>query len=92
MSKVIIMVERLKKEILDVEIEVKEGENLQTVVEQFKKKYEGGQYHSQFDDYGPKDCNVCSQELNVYDQDLNVLYSENLDPIPNKETTKKRKP
>lgn len=94
MTKIIINVERLKKEVLDVEIELKDGETVESVIEKFKDDYKEGLYHSQFDDYGAKDCDVCFQNMKVYNEDYSTLHLENLDPIPEKETlnTKKRKP
>ena len=93
MGKIIVNIERLKKEVLDVELEIKEGETLQTTIEKFKEQYKNGDYHTQFDDYGPFDCDVCFQRLSVFDDGYSKeIYSENLDSIPTKNTTKKVKP
>lgn len=92
MAKININVERLKKEVLDIDVEIKDGETVSSVVEQFKKDYENGKYHNQFDDYGSQNCDVCFQNLSVYDEDFNNIYLENLDPLPDRENSKKRKP
>lgn len=45
------------------------------VVEQFKD-YENGKYHNQFDDYGSQNYWCCFQNLSVYDEDFNNIYSK----------------
>lgn len=91
MSKIIISVERLKKEVLDIEFNVAEGDNVDNIIEKFKEEYKDGKYHNQFDDYGSKDCDVCFQQLTVSDDQYNTLYIENLDPTPEKGSIKKKK-
>lgn len=91
MTKIIISVERLKKEVLDVELEIKDGDNVENMIEKFKEEYTDGKYHNSFDDYGPKDCDVCFQQLTVYDEQHSTIYIESLDPIPEKGTMKKKK-
>ena len=83
MTKVIIFVERLKREVFEQEVEIKEGETLDEVVENFIEDYHDGKFHYEFEDYGLEDADLYQQNLSVYDENYdNLLLGKNLDPTP----------
>ena len=83
MTKIIIFVERLKREVFEKEIELEEGQTIEQAVENFTEEYHNGDYHYEFEDYGLEDADLYQQNLSVYDENYdNLLLGKNLDPTP----------